>query len=393
MSDINTNNSDRSIPAVGQNGSFGDKKFIVIMVCFFVFALFLLWFLSSSKKEDPTLSNQMNSAFDREKVPMFDFPDNQGKLESKQPESIEESPSFMSAEEKRRLQAEADLLERRKRAPVVIFDGISQKNLDIKQEISQTKKSLLKRQEEIKNRLGYLDDNTFSDSESDTNNASIDRQLSNGDFASVSARLIDRSQQPYIIAQGKMIGATLETAIQSDLPGMVRAIVSEDVYSFDGRLKLIEKGSRLIGEYQSGVRRGQVRVFVSWNRVITPNGVDVSLESPSTDGLGRSGISGWADRHFLERFGSSILLSIIGAYSAREAAKDSSVGQEIRGEVSDDFNRLSEITLNESINIPTTIHINQGEYIKIFVARDLNFKSAYILNKRQQNYSYHEPIR
>ncbi|MFX4581744.1 TrbI/VirB10 family protein, partial [Acinetobacter baumannii] len=69
-----------------------------------------------------------------------------------------------------------------------------------------------------------------------------------------------------LVAQGTFIRGVLETAVQSDLPGMVRATVTENVWSFDGRRVLIPAGSRLIGEYKSGIAQGQTRVFVVWTR-------------------------------------------------------------------------------------------------------------------------------
>jgi type IV secretion system protein VirB10 len=91
------------------------------------------------------------------------------------------------------------------------------------------------------------------------------------------------------IPQGTMIRGTLETAINSDLAGMVKGIVREDVYSFDGRRILIPAGSSLIGDYKSGVQRGQERILIVWTRTIRGDGVSVQLGSYGTDRLGRSG--------------------------------------------------------------------------------------------------------
>src|SRR5690606_28158192 len=81
---------------------------------------------------------------------------------------------------------------------------------------------------------------------------------------------------------------------------------------FDGRRILIPIGSRLIGEYQSEVTRGQSRVFVVWSRLIRQDGVSVRLDSIGADTLGRSGMTGFVDTKFKERFGSALLLSILG---------------------------------------------------------------------------------
>ncbi|TAM96156.1 MAG: TrbI/VirB10 family protein, partial [Rhizobiaceae bacterium] len=131
---------------------------------------------------------------------------------------------------------------------------------------------------------------------------------------SATARQIKRIDAT--IVEGTMIPGILETAIVSDLPGQVRAIVSQDVYSFDGRRVLIPTGTHLIGEYQSDVVRGQKRIFVIWTRLIRDDGVTVRLNSIAADSLGRSGLTGVVDNKFRERFGAAILLSIVGGASS-----------------------------------------------------------------------------
>jgi len=189
------------------------------------------------------------------------------------------------------------------------------------------------------------------------------------------------SDLSYKVLQGKAIPAVLETAVNSDLPGMMRASVSEPVYSEDGNALLIPQGSRLIGEYKSGIKRGQVRVFVIWSRLIRPDGIDIKLDSPGSDSLGRSGLTGFVDTHFMERFGSSALLSLIGGYAQDESDNDNQ-----QAVLSDSFSKSAEIALENSINISPTIHINQGERINVFVAKDLNFKQAVLYAQRMNKF-------
>lgn len=184
----------------------------------------------------------------------------------------------------------------------------------------------------------------------------------------------------YLAAQGKMIGAVLETAMSSDQPGMVRAITSEALYSEDGSQLLVPKNTRLIGQYQGGFQQGKKRIFVVWDRLITPNGIDVQLESPGTDSLGRAGYSGYVDRHFWEKFGASFLLSIIGAASAN--TDSDSVSDEVRQQVGISLNRSAEIALENSINLQPTFHKNQGEKIRVFIARDINFRKVLEIQNR-----------
>lgn len=171
------------------------------------------------------------------------------------------------------------------------------------------------------------------------------------------------------VPQGAVVAAVLETAINSDLPGYVRAVVSRDVAGFDGRKILIPRGSRLIGQYRSGLAAGQSRAFVVWQRLIRPDGVSVQLGSPATDTLGRAGLSGKVDSHFLQRFGSAMLLSVIDAGLGRLQNR----GNDIIVRSADDARSVASTALERDINIPPTVKIPQGTPIRIFIARDLDF--------------------
>lgn len=176
-----------------------------------------------------------------------------------------------------------------------------------------------------------------------------------------------------VIAEGTMISAVLETAIQSDLPGRVRAVVSEPIYSYDGQRTVVPKGARLVGQYRSGLVTGEARLFVIWTRMLRPDGATITLNSPGTDALGRAGLGGKVDTHFLERFGAAALLSLIDAGVDAAVSNDSST---VAIETGRDFERAAEIALRNQINIPPTIRVHQGKRIKVFVARDLDFTSV-----------------
>ncbi|KIP98108.1 conjugal transfer protein TrbI [Agrobacterium tumefaciens] len=193
-----------------------------------------------------------------------------------------------------------------------------------------------------------------------------------------------------VVPEGTLIPGILETAMVSDLPGQIRAVTSQDVYSFDGRRILIPTGTRLIGEYQSSITRGQKRIFVVWTRLIRDDGVNIRLNSIGTDGLGRSGLSGRVDNKWRERFGSAILLSIVGAgasyatgYGSDSSTGNSDVSNAQRGEelarqtIAQTFSDMANQALGQSLNIPPTISINQGERIFIFVRQDLDFSEFY----------------
>ena len=174
-----------------------------------------------------------------------------------------------------------------------------------------------------------------------------------------------------LVPQGAVIGAVMETALNSDQPGFARAMTQRDVYSFDGTSILIPAGSRIIGQYKSGVAQGASRLFVLWTRLIRPDGVSIELASPATDDLGRGGIGGKVNRHFVQRFGGAILTSVLsGGISAATAAL--SGGSTILvGSASQASSLASQATQNG--DIPPTITTRQGATVRIFVARDLDF--------------------
>jgi len=167
------------------------------------------------------------------------------------------------------------------------------------------------------------------------------------------------------VSQGTLIAAVLETAIDSDLPGFVRAVVSQDVRGFDGTRVLIPRSSRLIGQYKSGVAAGQTRAYVVWSRLIRPDGVSVALASPAVDTAGRTGLPGEVDNHFFKRFGSSMLLSVIGAAGALRGG----------GVTIATGDSAAAVAAQRDGQRSPTIRVRQGQPIRIFTARDLNFAS------------------
>jgi type IV secretory pathway VirB10-like protein len=195
---------------------------------------------------------------------------------------------------------------------------------------------------------------------------------SNVDVAHAS-RLHDLS---HTAPQGTVIPAILETAVNSDLPGFVRAVVSRDVRGFDGTTVLIPRGSKLVGQYRSGVALSQTRAFVVWGRVLTPDGVSIDIGSPGTDQLGRGGLEGETDTHFFERFGSAILLSVMsaGLNALSDSASNNNTAIIIGS--TQQANQVAAIALQKQIDIPVTIKVPQGTPLQVFVTRDLDFAGA-----------------
>lgn len=201
-------------------------------------------------------------------------------------------------------------------------------------------------------------------------------------FKGVSASQIpDRT---FTIAQGAMMHCTLDTAISSTQPGMTKCTMDRHVYGDDGKVILLDRGTELIGQYQGSLRHGQARLFVLWTRAKTPRGVIIDLVSPGTDTLGRSGLAGEVDKHFFDRFGSAMLLSIVDDAAGMIAARSQNSngnGNTILypSNTASTSKDAAAIAVESSINIPPTLTKNQGEHVSVFVARDLDFRQVYSL--------------
>ncbi|UDF05242.1 TrbI/VirB10 family protein [Asticcacaulis sp. AND118] len=172
------------------------------------------------------------------------------------------------------------------------------------------------------------------------------------------------------VSQGTLIPAVLETALNSDLPGYTRALVSREVRSFDGTRVLIPRGSRLIGSYRSGLQSGQNRLFITWSRLIRPDGTAIVLADPSTDNLGQAGQTGDVDTHFFKRFGSAMLLSIVGGLANSSNGSDSNT---IVIGTAQGANNAATAALQADSKIGPTVRVAQGTPIQVFVSRDLDF--------------------
>ena len=185
--------------------------------------------------------------------------------------------------------------------------------------------------------------------------------------------------QQLLLAKGSFLDCTLETAIDSSLPGMTTCVTATDTFSVDGSVVLLERGTKLVGETRGQVQQGTTRVYVLWTEARTPTGVVVPLASPGTDELGRSGLPGEVNRHFWERFGAAILVSVIdGAVQA--AAQGTGSGNDtvvVSPSASRDV--MTEV-LRSTINIRPTVTKQNGDRIAVLVARDLDFRSVYELH-------------
>ncbi|MBT9491653.1 MAG: type IV secretion system protein VirB10 [Paucibacter sp.] len=211
-------------------------------------------------------------------------------------------------------------------------------------------------------------------------------QLQASATARVSASMLgDRS---LILPKGTAFTCALKTKIISAVSGLVGCQVQRHVYSDDGKVLLIERGSHMDGEYRiASVRPGMVRIPVLWTRIRTPHGVTVDIESPGTGPLGESGIDGHVDNRWLERIGAAMLLSLIND-SVRLVIQSQTNGSNNNANSSntvllpstaENSSKLAEKVLDSTINIPPLIYQNQGGIVGIYVARDVDFSAVYQL--------------
>ncbi len=185
---------------------------------------------------------------------------------------------------------------------------------------------------------------------------------------------VDLPNPESLIPQGTFIPGVLETAINSDLPGGVRAVVTDDVWSADASRILMPKGTRLIGQYRSGLGVGDTRLLMVWTRAITPDHRSLMLGSTGTDALGRGGVGGFVDAHFSEKFEAALLTSVALGLSSAGSTRLVNEAAAVNDGLSAGNEAVTDAvtsTLDDYLSIPPTIHVDQGTPIQVFVQRDL----------------------
>ncbi|AWM28149.1 type IV secretion system protein VirB10 [Sinorhizobium fredii] len=322
------------------------------------FVAFALWSMSGERKQ------QENAQPERVVIRQAtNFEPAKEKVEPVKAEPQVKLPTPVVAEEAKE---EDPLLDSARRAPVMAYSG-GQENTTSRRDTENPAASA------DSNFLPF-DGNTMGQ-----NTANADEQRFNGLLRPTrlqGSRAGTLGNRNFIVAIGTSIPCVLETALASDQPGFTSCVISRDVLSENGRVVLMEKGTQVVGEYRGGLQRGQKRLFVLWNRAKTPSGVIVTLASPATDALGRAGVDGYIDTHWWERFGSALLLSIVGDATSYAGSRLQDSDVEARNTTSAG-QQAAAIAVEQSINIPPTLNKHQGELVSIFVARDLDFSGVY----------------
>lgn len=182
-----------------------------------------------------------------------------------------------------------------------------------------------------------------------------------------------------LLSAGTVIPCTLQTAINSTQAGFVSCVINHDVYSENGRIVLLDKGTKVLGQYSGGITQGQARLFVLWTRALTPRGIAIALGSPAADSLGRAGLPGGVDTQFWARFGVGLVISVL---------EDASniAGRSLAGNGSNTTqvpSTTGQTVLQQTMQVRPILKKNQGDTAAIFVAKDFDFRSVYDVRFRR----------
>ena len=198
-----------------------------------------------------------------------------------------------------------------------------------------------------------------------------------------------------VVTEGTMIPCVLQTAITSELPGLVTCVVPIDIRGTTGNVVLLDRGTKIVGQIQSGLMQGQDRVFVDWTRAETPDHVIVTLDAPGSDELGRAGLPGAVDNHFWPRFGGALMLTLVqgaldaatveaaGSGGGSSTSQQAALGFVYAGQ--SNGQSVANTALLNTINIAPTLSKNQGDTVSLIVAHDMDFSDVYSLQVQDED--------
>lgn len=184
-----------------------------------------------------------------------------------------------------------------------------------------------------------------------------------------------RAASPFTLMAGTQIPASLITGVDSDLPGMIVAQVTEPVRdSATGRVVLIPQGARLIGRYDHQVASGQQRAMVVWERLLFPDASSVALDKmPATDPAGYSGLRDRVDPH-AGRLLAGVLMSTllgVGAELGRSQGGNGDIADAIRDSMQQSGSKAGEQLTQRALEVKPTLRIRPGWPVRALVNRDL----------------------
>lgn len=208
-----------------------------------------------------------------------------------------------------------------------------------------------------------------------------------GETFSPTAAKASQFDSNFLLPKGSYIECSLNTRLVSQVKGGIACTIGNDVYSANGKVLLIEKGSKMTGMFKTGeLNDGMNRLFVVWQEIRTPNNLVIPVYSGASDQLGGSGIDGEVDHHWMMRFGSAILLSAIDdvfnvlSSQIKSSNGNNNVNVDYTENSRETSQNIAAIALEKMINIKPTLYKTHGDIVGVYVNRDIDFSKVYSLS-------------
>ena len=190
----------------------------------------------------------------------------------------------------------------------------------------------------------------------------------------VSPNSVRPAASRWLLSAGTVIPASLITGLNSDLPGMVLAQVTENVRdSATGSAILIPQGARLIGAYDSVVAYGQRRALVAWKRIIFPDGSSVSLDNvPATDAGGYAGVHDGVDSHTWQLLKGIALSTLLGVGTQLSlGSSESDLVRALRESAQQNAAHAGDQITMHNLEVQPTLTVRPGWPIRAILNKDL----------------------
>jgi type IV secretory pathway VirB10-like protein len=207
------------------------------------------------------------------------------------------------------------------------------------------------------------------------------------DKETINPHALAKTPSPFMLLAGSVISASLITGVNSDLPGMTIAQVTENAYdTVTGDHLLIPQGTRLIGKYDSVVAFGQKRALLVWNRIILPNGDSIVIDNlPATDAAGYAGLEDEVDFHTWQLLKGIGLATLLGAGTQLSLGNtEGDLVRALRESIQQTTNRAGQRLIERQLDVQPTITVRPGWPVRVIVAKDLVLKPYREAHARRQ---------
>ena len=187
---------------------------------------------------------------------------------------------------------------------------------------------------------------------------------------------LQQPASPYQVMAGTVISASLITGVNSDLPGMVIAQVTEPVFdTVTGKILLVPQGSRLIGEYDSVVAFGQSRALLVWKRLVLPNGSSLEIDNlPATDASGYAGLKDSVDFHTSSLLKGVGLSTMLGLTATGSDSEESDLVKAFREATRETANQAGQRIVDKMLEVQPTLTVRPGWPLRVIVHKDLTLQ-------------------